>query len=96
MLSVTRLLCGRPTPGDSLRYGETAGREEGLPRFQAHNKPVLVWNVARLTDLQRPASRQRPMRLQPRSRVRRELLSLPPSNGKLTSKYINDQGGTHE
>ena len=45
MLSVTRLLCGTPTPGHLLRYGETAGRREGLPGFQAHNKPVVIWNV---------------------------------------------------
>ncbi len=45
MLSVTRLLCGTPTPGDLLRYGETAARGEGLPGSQVHNKPVVVWNV---------------------------------------------------
>lgn len=51
MLSVTRLLCGTPTPGELLRYGEAAARREGLPGFQAHNKPVVVWNVTRRCNL---------------------------------------------
>ena len=51
MLSVTRLLCGTPTPGDLLYYAETAGRMGALPGSQAHTEPVVVWNVTRNCNL---------------------------------------------
>ncbi len=56
MLNITRLLCGTPTPGDLLRYGEIAGRKEALPGSRAHNKPVVVCTDTRLTATQRPTS----------------------------------------
>ena len=40
MLSVTRLLLGLPTPGDSLRYGPAR-----------HRRPVVVWNLTRRCNL---------------------------------------------
>ena len=51
MLSVTRLLCGTPAPGDPLRCGETAGRRKDLPVPQAHYKPVVVWSATRRCNL---------------------------------------------
>ena len=40
MISLTRLLLGLPTPGDSLRYGPTS-----------HRRPVVVWNLTRRCNL---------------------------------------------
>ncbi len=89
MLSVTRLLCGTPTPGDLLRYGETAARREGLPGSQVHNKPVVVWNDICRCNLFCA-------HYYIASNEQAALLSLLPAIGILTSKYINDQEGTHE
>ncbi|MBI4308625.1 MAG: radical SAM protein [Chloroflexi bacterium] len=41
MLNVTRLLCGKPTRGDHLRY--TGAR--------VHHRPVVVWNITRRCNL---------------------------------------------
>jgi len=49
LLSITRLLCGSPTPGDDLRYGEPRNgprRTSGI-----HHRPVVVWNVTRRCNL---------------------------------------------
>ncbi|MBI2965140.1 MAG: radical SAM protein [Chloroflexi bacterium] len=48
MLSVTRLLCGSPTPGDDIRYGESVHGERPKP---IHSRPVVVWNVTRRCNL---------------------------------------------
>ena len=49
MLNVTRLLCGSPTPGDDLRYGE---RRNGLKRVKSvHHRPIVVWNITRRCNL---------------------------------------------
>lgn len=48
MLSVTRLLCGNPTPGDEIRYGESAHGGRAKP---VHQRPVVVWNVTRRCSL---------------------------------------------
>lgn len=40
MISITKLLCGEVTPGDSLRYSE-----------QSHRRPVVVWNLTRRCNL---------------------------------------------
>ncbi|MFQ6122621.1 MAG: radical SAM protein [Dehalococcoidales bacterium] len=52
MISISRLLCDTISPGDSLRYGETALHsisiskpEQGIPR------PVVVWNCTRQCNL---------------------------------------------
>jgi Fe-coproporphyrin III synthase len=49
MLSVTRLLCGSPTPGDDLRYGESRNGERRTRSI--HHRPVVVWNVTRKCNL---------------------------------------------
>lgn len=51
MINVTRLLAGRETLGDALRYGE--GPRAGGPPRQAsvHQKPITVWNVSRRCNL---------------------------------------------
>ncbi|MDA0232226.1 MAG: radical SAM protein [Chloroflexi bacterium] len=49
MLSVTRLLCDSPTPGDDLRYGE---HRNGQRRTKSvHHRPVVVWNITRQCNL---------------------------------------------
>lgn len=49
LLSVTRLLCGAPTPGDDLRYGER--RPGGDVPPPVHHRPIVVWNVTRRCNL---------------------------------------------
>ena len=52
MLSVTRLLCGSPTPGDAVRYGEPPLHPSGTPSSgRVHGRPVVVWNVTRRCNL---------------------------------------------
>jgi radical SAM protein with 4Fe4S-binding SPASM domain len=52
VLNVTRLLCGIPTPGDAVRYGEPTGHPHGIPsRGGAHHRPVVVWNTTRRCNL---------------------------------------------
>jgi radical SAM protein with 4Fe4S-binding SPASM domain len=41
MIDVTKLLCGRATPGDALRYERPAGER----------RPVVVWNATRRCNL---------------------------------------------
>jgi hypothetical protein len=49
LLSITRLLCDTPTPGDDRRYGER--RPGGHPVKSVHHRPVVVWNVTRRCNL---------------------------------------------
>ncbi|MEX0761592.1 MAG: radical SAM protein [Dehalococcoidia bacterium] len=49
MLNITRLLCGVPTPGDDLRYGER--KTDGTRAEPVHAKPVVVWNITRRCNL---------------------------------------------
>ncbi len=52
MLSVTRLLCGSATPGDSVRYGEVARHPQSIPSAGGvHRRPVVVWNITRRCNL---------------------------------------------
>ena len=52
MLNVTRLLCGSPTPGDAIRYGEGPRHPKAIPSpGGAHYRPVVVWNVTRRCNL---------------------------------------------
>ena len=53
LLNVTRLLCGSPSPGDGLRYGEPPPKGFGaFPSQQkVHHRPVVVWNVTRQCNL---------------------------------------------
>ncbi|MBI2872434.1 MAG: radical SAM protein [Chloroflexi bacterium] len=52
MLNVTRLLCGRATPGDALRYGEAVSHPHAAPlQPTVHHRPVVVWNVTRRCNL---------------------------------------------
>ncbi|MBI4219333.1 MAG: radical SAM protein [Chloroflexi bacterium] len=48
MLSITRLLCGSQTPGDEIRYGESASGHRSRP---VHRRPVVVWNITRRCNL---------------------------------------------
>lgn len=48
MLSITRLLCGSQTPGDEIRYGESAHGGRAKP---IHHRPVVVWNITRRCNL---------------------------------------------
>ena len=52
MLNVTRLLCGTPTPGDAIRYGESSRHPNAIASpGGAHHRPVVVWNVTRRCNL---------------------------------------------
>ncbi len=53
LLNVTRLLCGSPSPGDGLRYGEPPPKGPGAFSSQqkVHHRPVVVWNVTRQCNL---------------------------------------------
>ncbi|MCH8206705.1 MAG: radical SAM protein [Chloroflexi bacterium] len=52
MLNVTRLLCGLPTPGDALRYGEAPRHRRSIPAPSGvHRRPIVVWNVTRRCNL---------------------------------------------
>ena len=52
MLSVTRLLCGSPTPGDAVRYGEAPQHPRGIPApGGVHYRPIVVWNITRRCNL---------------------------------------------
>jgi len=46
MISISRLLCGTISPGDSLRY-----RDPGQARKAAEPAPVVVWNCTRQCNL---------------------------------------------
>jgi radical SAM protein with 4Fe4S-binding SPASM domain len=52
VLNITRLLCGSPTPGDALRYGEPLRHPDGVSApGGTHFRPVVVWNVTRRCNL---------------------------------------------
>ena len=51
MLNVTRLLCGTPTPGDAVRYGERSASPHHIRAPSAHFRPIVVWNVTRSCNL---------------------------------------------
>jgi len=58
MIDVTRLLCGKVTPADHLRYGSApaAGGGEGSTaavrtKSAAERRPVVVWNATRRCNL---------------------------------------------
>jgi radical SAM protein with 4Fe4S-binding SPASM domain len=46
VISVSRLLCGEPGPGDHLRYGET-----GYSQSTRDRSPIVVWNCTRRCNL---------------------------------------------
>ena len=50
MLSVTRLLCDQPTPGDDLRYGEKS-QKHGMRVKSVHQRPIVIWNITRTCNL---------------------------------------------
>ena len=59
MIDVTKLLCGKETPGDRLRYGTTPSGQEAespvttttAPARGADRRPVVVWNCTRRCNL---------------------------------------------
>lgn len=52
MIGVSKLLCGKVTPADALRYGR---RSEGSPshllQFTEDKKPIVVWNSTKACNL---------------------------------------------
>lgn len=50
MISVSRLLCGTISPGDSLRYGDQTSRAIGI-KARGNGSPVVVWNCIRQCNL---------------------------------------------
>lgn len=58
MIDVTRLLCGKVTQGDHLRYGSApvghgprSSAAPTRPKSAAERRPVVVWNVTRRCNL---------------------------------------------
>ena len=52
MISISRLLCGTTSHGDSLRYGEDATHSSDTNQsFQDAPRPVVVWNCTRQCNL---------------------------------------------
>lgn len=52
MIDVTRLLCGRLTAADALRYGgQSARMPSHMLRFSKDRKPIVVWNMTRRCNL---------------------------------------------
>jgi len=52
MIGVTKLLCGKVTPSDALRYGRRADRSPShLLQFTHDKKPIIVWNSTKACNL---------------------------------------------
>ena len=52
MIGVTKLLCGKVTPSDALRYGRRSDRSPShLLQFTHDKKPVVVWNSTKACNL---------------------------------------------
>ena len=52
MIGVTKLLCGKVTPSDALRYGRRSNRSPShLLQFTRDKKPIVVWNSTKACNL---------------------------------------------
>ncbi len=52
MIGVTKLLCGKVTPSDALRYGRRSERSPShLLQFTEDKKPIVVWNSTKACNL---------------------------------------------
>ena len=52
MIGVTKLLCGKVTPSDALRYGRRSDRSPShLLQFTHDKKPIVVWNSTKACNL---------------------------------------------
>lgn len=52
MIGVTKLLCGKVTPSDALRYGRRSDRSPShLLQFTQDKKPIVVWNSTKACNL---------------------------------------------
>jgi 12,18-didecarboxysiroheme deacetylase len=52
MIGVTKLLCGKVTPSDALRYGRRTDRSPShLLQFTHDKKPIVVWNSTKACNL---------------------------------------------
>ncbi|MEJ2210912.1 MAG: radical SAM protein [Anaerolineae bacterium] len=52
MIGVTKLLCGKVTPSDALRYGRRSDRSPShLLQFTLDKKPIVVWNSTKACNL---------------------------------------------
>mgnify|MGYP001147230317 FL=1 len=52
MIGVTKLLCGKVTPSDALRYGRRSDRSpSNLLQFTVDKKPIVVWNSTKACNL---------------------------------------------
>jgi 12,18-didecarboxysiroheme deacetylase len=52
MIGVTKLLCGKVTPSDALRYGRRSDRSPShLLQFTQDKKPIIVWNSTKACNL---------------------------------------------
>ena len=52
MIGVSKLLCGKVTPADALRYGRRSDRSPShLLQFTHDKKPIVVWNSTKACNL---------------------------------------------
>ncbi len=52
MIGVTKLLCGKVTPSDALRYGRRSDRSPShLLQFTRDKRPIVVWNSTKACNL---------------------------------------------
>ncbi len=52
MIGITKLLCGKVTPSDALRYGRRSNRSPShLLQFTHDKKPIVVWNSTKACNL---------------------------------------------
>jgi len=52
MIGVTKLLCGKVSPSDALRYGRRSDRSPShLLQFTHDKKPIVVWNSTKACNL---------------------------------------------
>jgi 12,18-didecarboxysiroheme deacetylase len=52
MIGVSKLLCGKVTPSDALRYGRRSDRSPShLLQFTHDKKPIVVWNSTKACNL---------------------------------------------
>jgi len=52
MIGISKLYCGTVEPSDALRYGRISGNlPSHLLQFSIDKKPVVVWNVTRVCNL---------------------------------------------
>lgn len=51
MIHISKLYCGRQSPGDAIRYGRAGSGETTAAASAAERRPIVVWNITRKCNL---------------------------------------------